>query len=547
MPAPAHARDNAGQRNSAPARLLPVMNQPSRLRPSIAALLAGLLMLLAGCATPPPPVVPKLAHSQALPPRDDGLLADVERQITGRHGADASGFRLLDSNANGLRYRLAVIDGARHSLDVQYYVWFADGAGQLLMARVIAAADRGVKVRMLFDDLNTMLRTMGSPELCDAMLARVDAHPHIEVRVFNAWRERGWLGRLGEGISDFARINRRMHNKQLIADNRTAILGGRNIGDEYMGLHTDFNFHDLDVLGVGPVARQASAVFDRYWNSDWVRRLPPPPPGADASRLTPAMLELPPAAAAHPGLRAIAAGQRDWTADMLALVHTLIPGRSTVHADPPSRAEGSANRMPTAFRAVMRSAQQEVLISNAYVIPDATFMDDLRELSARGVRVRILTNSLSSNDVPAVNAHYGPWRARLLQAGATLHELRADAAIQAELVDTPPVRSGFVGLHVKAMVVDRQRSFIGSMNLDPRSEVFNSEMGVVVDSAALAAALAQHIERDMGPANSWQVQSAPDGGLRWHSSAGMLEREPARHLWQRVENLLFKLMPASYY
>ena len=149
---------------------------------------------------------------------------------------------------------LAVIDGARHSLDIQYYVWFADGAGQLLMARVIAAADRGVKVRMLFDDLNTMLRTMGSPELRDAMLARVDAHPHIEVRVFNAWRERSWLGRLGEGITDFARINRRMHNKQLIADNRTAILGGRNIGDEYMGLNPAFNFHDLDVLGVGPVA-----------------------------------------------------------------------------------------------------------------------------------------------------------------------------------------------------------------------------------------------------------------------------------------------------
>ena len=245
-------------------------------------LLLALVLALAGCATTPPPPAPKLAHSSALPPRADGLLAAVEQQIASQHGAEVSGFRLLDSNANGLRYRLAVIDGAQHSLDVQYYVWFADAAGQLLMARVIAAADRGVKVRMLFDDLNTMLRDMGSPELRDAMLARVDAHPRIEVRVFNAWRERGWLGRLGEGISDFTRINRRMHNKQMVADNRTAILGGRNIGDEYMGLNPAFNFHDLDVLGVGPVARQASAVFDRYWNSSWVRRLPPPPPGADA-------------------------------------------------------------------------------------------------------------------------------------------------------------------------------------------------------------------------------------------------------------------------
>jgi len=491
--------------------------------------------------------VPRATPSAALAPRDDGLLADVEQRISAAHGAETSGFRLLDSNANGLRYRLAVIDGAKHSLDIQYYVWFGDAVGQLLMARVIAAADRGVRVRMLFDDLNTMLHDMGSPELRDAMLERVDAHRNIEVRVFNPWRERGWLGRVSEGITDFSRINRRMHNKQLIADNRTAILGGRNIGDEYMGLHTEFNFHDLDVLGVGPVARQASKVFDTYWNSDWVRRLPRPAPGPASQPLTPAMIELPPAAAAHPAVRAIAAGQRDWTADMLALVHTLAPGRSAVHADPPSRAEGSANRMPQAFQAVMRSARRELLITNAYIIPDAHFMADLRELVARGVRVRILTNSLSSNDVPAVNAHYGPWRRPILEAGAELHELRADAAIQAELVDTPPVRAGFVGLHSKAMVVDRSRSFIGSMNLDPRSEIFNSEMGVVIESPALADALAQRMERDMAPANAWQVTATPDGGLRWHSAAGTRNSEPARNAWQRVENLLFKLMPATYY
>jgi hypothetical protein len=160
-----------------------------------------------------------------------------------------------------------------------------------------------------------------------------------------------------------------------------------------------------------------------------------------------------------------------------------------------------------------------VLISNAYVIPDATFMDDLRTLAARGVRVRILTNSLSSNDVPAVNAHYGPWRRRLLETGVTLHELRADAAIQAELVDTPPVRSGFVGLHVKAMVVDRQRSFIGSMNLDPRSEVFNSEMGVVVDSPPLAGepVSGRHAGVDQ---RRWR---APSAARAWLHAAG---REP---------------------
>jgi putative cardiolipin synthase len=163
------------------------------------------------------------------------------------------------------------------------------------------------------------------------------------------------------------------------------------------------------------------------------------------------------------------------------------------------------------------------------------------------VRVRILTNSLASNDVPAVNAHYGPWRRPLLETGAALHELRADAAIQAELVDTAPVRSAFVGLHSKAMVVDRERCFIGSMNLDPRSEIFNAEMGVIIDSAPLAEALAQRMERDMGGANSWQVTLGDDGGLRWRSDAGELHSQPARNAWQRVENLLFKLMPATYY
>ena len=201
--------------------------------------------------------------------------------------------------------------------------------------------------------------------------------------------------------------------------------------------------------------------------------------------------------------------------------------------------------MPEAFRALMRSARREVLISNAYIIPDENFMSDLRELAGRGVKVRILTNSLASHDVPAVNAHYESWRRAILQSGAALHELRSDAAIRAELVDTPPVRSGFVGLHVKAMVIDRERSFIGSMNLDPRSEVFNSEMGVIVDSAALAQALARSIERDMSGANSWQVALAEDGGLRWRSDAGERNSQPARSFWQRVENLVFKLAPAS--
>jgi cardiolipin synthase C len=338
-----------------------------------------------------------------------------------------------------------------------------------------------------------------------------------------------------------------MHNKQMVADNRVAILGGRNIGDEYFGLNAQFNFHDLDVLGVGPVARQASAVFDRYWNSDWVRRIPRPAPGDAPATPSQAEREAMQALQTDARARLELAGRRSWDTEIAGLAATLHPGQSAVHTDSPSRAADTRNHMPDAFRDMLLGARREVLITNAYIIPDARFVDDLRGLVARGVAVRILTNSLASHDVPAVNSHYEDWRRPILQAGAALHELRPDAAVKATLVDTAPVRSRFVGLHTKAMVIDREKAFIGSMNLDPRSEVINSEMGVLVDSQPLARALADAMERDLHGANSWRVELQDDGALRWRSDAGTLARQPARNVWQRVENLLFKLFPPSLY
>ena len=513
---------------------------------ALRAVAAGMLALaLAGCATAPP--LPRPPAGQALAPGPDGPLADAERAFAMRHGDAQSGFKVLQANHDALAWRLAVIDSARHSLDLQYYVWFGDKVGQLLLARVVAAADRGVRVRLLFDDLNTLLHDMGSVELRDAALAQVDRHPRIEIRVFNAWRERTLLGRAAESVWDFERLNRRMHNKQMVADNRVAVLGGRNIADEYFGLNPQFNFHDLDVLGVGPVARQASAVFDRYWNSDWVRRIP---------RATSGDAVTPPSAAEREAMQALQtdararlelAGRRTWDAEMAGLAASLHPGLSAVHTDSPSRATTTHNHMPDAFRELLLSARREVLITNAYIIPDARVVDDLRGLVARGVKVRILTNSLASHDVPAVNSHYEGWRRPILQAGAWLHELRPDAAVKATLVDTAPVRSRFIGLHTKAMVIDRERAFVGSMNLDPRSEVINSEMGVLVDSPPLARALADSMERDFQGVNSWRVELQDDGEMTWRSDAGTLTRQPARNAWQRVENLLFKLFPPSLY
>ncbi len=217
------------------------------------------------------------ANCTASPaPQADSHFAPAEAHISGQFGQTHSGFHLLERSDQALLWRLALIDSAKHSLDLQYYVWFGDTLGHLMMSRVIQAANRGVKVRILFDDLNTMLHDMTHVEMRDQLLSHIAKHPNIQIRVFNPWQDRSLIGRGLGMLGDFQRLNRRMHNKQMVADNRASIIGGRNLGDEYFGLNPAFNFHDLDVLGIGPVARQASLVFDRYWNSEWVEDIPKP-------------------------------------------------------------------------------------------------------------------------------------------------------------------------------------------------------------------------------------------------------------------------------
>ncbi len=517
------------------------------------ALVKGLCLLLSlsllGCVSQATigPAGPRPPAESAQAPRADSRFAPVEAAITALHGPDYSGFSLLERSDRALLWRLTLIDSARHSIDLQYYVWFGDTLGRLMMDRVMKAADRGVKVRILFDDLNTMLHDMTHVEMRDELLARIDRHPNIQIRVFNPWDDRSLFGRGAGMATDFKRLNRRMHNKQMVVDNRVAIIGGRNLGDEYFGLNPEFNFHDLDVLGVGPVARQASQVFDRYWNSDWVRAIPKTVPASEI----PAEGELSRSAIkdmmANPSLVAIEAHRTDWTAQIAGLPGLLAAGRSQVHTDSPSRSAETHNHMPDAIRALMRSAKSELLITNAYIIPDANLMADLQELGGRGVKVSILTNSLASHDVPAVNSHYEKWREPILATGAQLFELRPDAEMRGELAEIAPLRAEFVGLHTKAMVIDRQRAFIGSMNLDPRSEILNSEMGVIVDSPPLAEKLAERMLRDMDGANSWQVVRANDDALRWRSRAGELTSQPARSFSQRIQNVIFKAFPVDLY
>jgi putative cardiolipin synthase len=510
--------------------------------------LLGTLALALGVAacTTLPEVPPRGAPGSALAPQPGGPLESIERAVRERAGPDGSGFKLLDSNEDGLRWRLALVDSAQHSLDLQYYVWWGDESGDLLMKRVIEAADRGVRVRIVLDDLSTILEDESHPKLRDAAAALIDAHPNIEIRLFNAWRSRPLAGRAVEMIGRMERINHRMHNKLLVADNRATIIGGRNIGNEYFGLSHEFNFRDLDVLGVGAVARQASDVFDRFWNSEWVvpveaLDIATAPGALEREReRTRRKLESATALARFP------IDRQDWSGALAQLPAELHAGTSRVHTDTPDP-DALNHHMPGAIRELIGGAAREVLITNAYIIPGEHAVARMRDQTARGVKIRMLTNSLASHDVPAVNSHYKQWRKPLLEAGIDLYEIRADAAVQPLLADTPPTRAEFMGLHVKAIVIDRERVFVGSMNLDPRSWGINSEMGVIVDSPGLAQALARAMERDMAPENAWRVTLAADGQIRWTAGDQVLTAQPARSLWQRIEDVFFMAFPRDLY
>jgi len=508
--------------------------------------IAALSLVVASCASRKVEPYPRPAPEHALPAAPGDAFAGIEAAIRDRHGAEASGFELLDRNEDGLRWRLALIDSATRSIDVQYYVWFGDAAGRILVKRLLDAADRGVRVRMLVDDLNTLLADAATVKLRDDVVAALDAHPNFEIRLFNPWKDRTLGGRAGESVTDSARVNQRMHNKAMVVDNRAAILGGRNIGDEYMGLHAEFNFHDLDVLGIGPVARQASAVFDLFWNSAWV--MP-----ASALRLptTPEQLQSIRAGLAQqleraPSLEKFPLAPQSWSAEFAALPGRLHIGTSRVETDRPTDGAIRQEMLEVIF-ALMQSAQRELLIINAYIIPGDRSIEILQKMRSRGVTTKILTNSLASHDVPAVNSHYKQWRKRLLDAGVGLHEIRHDAAIKPLVSDTPPTNAKFMGLHSKGMVVDRQRVYIGSMNFDPRSAFINTEMGLIVDSPGLAGALAALIERDMHPANSWRVELDAEGQLRWTDDKETVTSQPARSWWQRVEDVIFMMFPKELY
>jgi putative cardiolipin synthase len=426
-------------------------------------------------------------------------------------------------------------DSAERSIDMLYYLWYGDSGGLLLLEHVIQAAERGVRVRIVVDDALFIKGKKG--------LANLDAHPNIEIRIFNPWASKG-VGRAFETAGRMKKLNHRMHNKLLIADGVMTILGGRNIGDHYFGLNHKYNFHDLDVIAIGGEAAEASEIFDHFWNSDQV--LPASAFVDDPSwdEINATRTEELERLRETGDLVNFPFDRRDWSEDLSALVDRMSPGISTVEYDRLAP-DGPAPTRDGVVRLaeVVEQARSEVLIVNAYIIPGERMMQILRDATERGVRVRMLTNSLASNDVPAVTAKYKKYRKPLLEAGVELYEFRAHPEIQPGIIDTTPVVAKFAGLHTKTAVIDRETVYIGSLNLDPRSIKINTEMGMIITSRGLAGKVAEIAERDMRPSNSWRLGLDEKGKLFWESSVGVVTRQPAQNGWQRFQMWFFGIVP----
>ena len=473
----------------------------------------------------------------AKAPAESGLLSDIAAQVAAQHGSSTSGFHLLSASRDALRWRLALIDSAQSSLDILTYLWYPDVSGNLVLERAILAAQRGVHVRLVVDDLMTIGQ--------DQALANIQALPNVEIRLFNPWGNRNLGARAGEMIAEMERLNTRMHDKLMIVDGRAVILGGRNIGDHYFGLNHSYNFRDLDVLAIGPIAADANGMFDEFWNSEWVVTAAYLTTQPDPDVAAKAWQKIQKQSREASELSRFPREPMDWSAEFAELVPGLHPGTAELVYDSAAASEIDQSMIGEMFQ-LFDSAQEELIITNAYIIPGQPALDFLESLTDRGVSVKILTNSLASHDVPAVNSHYEPWRDDFVSAGVQLFEMRHDPAIRSE-IDVPPVSAEFSGLHTKAAVIDSNIAFIGSMNLDPRSAAINTEMGATIYSAGLASEVRDLMLQDMQGENAWQVQLGDEGKLQWTNSDETRSSQPTRGSMQNIMNVIFKVVPKEQY
>jgi putative cardiolipin synthase len=481
------------------------------------------LALLAACSTLPPatslnrPETHALADPQATPLGK--ALAPLEAAHPGQ-----TGFRLLTDGTDALKMRVALARAATKTLDLQYYIASEDTTGRLLLAAALYAADRGVRVRMLVDDLNF--------HDSKRLMAALSTHPSIEVRVFNPFgSSRSVFSRTEDLFTRIDRFTRRMHNKAMIADGSVAVVGGRNLGDEYFSVSPTLQFRDLDVLAAGPIVRQVSRSFDIFWSS----ALAYPVGALNKHRYDPKELHnVREALRAHWRAQAQAVGAKPLNGEPLDVQIAkkelgLVWAPAEFRFDSPRKVtdeDGSYRSPPMQQLAdLVKNAQHEVLILSPYFVPHDAGVKLLGSLTQRGVRVAVVTNSMASTDAVAVQAGYSPYRIPLLENGVELYEFQPLQEDSSRIFLGSTSRSS---LHAKAYVIDRRKLVIGSLNFDPRSAHLNTELALFIDSPQLAQATASLILRAMSPDASFHVTlatpeqnahlralGAPVSGLVW--------------------------------
>jgi putative cardiolipin synthase len=504
----------------------------SLIRVGIACLVA---LAASGCATVPLDV--EKTESYAIADTADTYFGAAAEGWSQRHNGQ-SGFFPFVQGMDALGARLDMIEKAEKSIDLQYFLMKGDTAGLVLARALTAAADRGVRIRFLLDDVFTTVQ--------DRSLLLLNQHPNIEIRLFNPVSRRGLYAI--NFVGSFRRANRRMHNKSFTVDRSVSIVGGRNIADEYFQLKDDAVFADFDVLAFGDIATAISKSFDRYWN----HKLAIPMEhlaDADGSELLD-----------QERARAFAETQSTYEAiydealssellqDLISGAQSLFQADARVIADDPDKLLNPVGAESMGLAAdvdkLLRNAERELVFVSPYYVPGDDGVAYVRKLVDRGVRVAVITNSLASNNHVAVHSAYSGYRKKVLEAGVELYEVRANAGREVQGGDGPEVLT----LHTKLILIDRRYLFVGSLNLDPRSLEINAEMGLLIDSEELVGAMAAGIERDI-PSVAYRVLLNDKNRLQWQGEIDgesvTDSSEPLASRWLRFKAWFLKIAPES--
>jgi len=480
-------------------------------------------------------------ESTAVLDTEDTYLGVKFAELAESRPKSESGFYPLRSGIDALAARLLLAERAERTIDTQYYLIKTDTSSLAFIDALLRAADRGVRVRLLLDDVFTTGY--------DAGMAALDSHPNFEIRIFNPFN-RGAAGKIWSGLTDLSRVNRRMHTKTFTVDNQVTILGGRNIADEYFGAREDAKFGDLDVVGIGSVANGVSNMFDSFWNHETALPVAafaqmPDDPAAELVKVRERLEESREQVKSTKYADAVLAKALEFMQEDTD-VFDWAPYQLVF--DSPDKGIKSKSGPSIAITAplleALQSAEEELIVLSPYFVPRKTGIAVFSELQARGVQVTIVTNSLAANNQIIVHGGYAPSRKPLLKSGVRIYEVRPDADVRGtEIVAASGAKTT---LHTKAFLIDRKEVFIGSFNFDPRSANLNTESGVLIRSQRMGEMFGRNLDADLS-SQAYEVFLNEDGKLRWRGIEDGQEiiynKEPESTWIQRFVAGFMRLMP----